>query len=72
MPHRAAYVDDTTDLNALGMNEGVIVSAIVNQKSSRSRIGLLVLVPAIMAALIAPIEVPATMSKVIPCLASDL
>lgn len=72
MPHRAAYVDDRTDLNALGMNEGVIVSAIVNQKSSRSRIGLLVLVPAIMAALIAPIEVPATMSKVIPCLASDL
>jgi hypothetical protein len=74
LPYIAACIDDTIHLRLSGNTDGVIFSATFSQKSSNFVAGSSssFFEPAIIAALMAPIEVPAIMSNFIPRLASVL
>src|SRR5690242_21742849 len=72
LPYSAAYHEDITALVLSDMIGPVTLSATSSQKSSRSLCGLSFFEPATIAALMAPIDVPATMSNFTPCLDSAL
>ena len=63
----AEFIDAKYGLTLSGNPGGVRYSAISNQKFCKSFTGSF-FAPAIIAAFIAPIEVPATISNFIPCL----
>jgi uncharacterized membrane protein len=66
-------IDDIVDLRVSGKTDGVIFYAMSSQKSSRFvAAASSFLEPVIIAALMAPIEVPAKTSNFIPCLDSVL
>jgi hypothetical protein len=73
LPYIAACNDDTIHLRLSGNTDGVIFSATFSQKSSNCVAGSAsFLEPAIIAALMAPTEVPAIMSNFMPRLARVL
>src|SRR5579883_1796353 len=65
-PHIAAYIDDDNSRIFSGRYDGVTPSAMLSQNSSKSFAGLPLLFAAMIVALIAPIDVPATTSSFMP------
>src|SRR5690348_11711016 len=71
-PIADAYIDDAKARAFSDKNDGVTVSAIFSQNSSKVFAGSSPFAPDMIAAFIPPMEVPATISNFIPCLCSVL